>query len=85
MNREEEFTAVGWLNPAVVFTKPSPGNDIMHVRMLPQGLPPGVKDTVEAGLAAQPLWIAAESEKRCRGTFKQQVVDQAPVVADDIM
>ena len=76
---------MGWLNPAAVFAQPSPGDDIMHMWMLPQGLPPGVKDAVEADLAAQPLRIAAESKKRCRRTFKQQVVYQASVVADDIM
>jgi hypothetical protein len=55
----------------------------MNMRVVGQGLPPGVKHTQEADLRTEMLWIGGDPAQRLRRRPEQDVVNDSLVLEGD--
>ncbi len=74
LHRQEE-ARIFRANPASAIRREATGrNDAVHVRMLDQGLPPGVEDAQETDLSTEVSGIGGDFEQRRRAGAKEQVI-----------
>jgi hypothetical protein len=66
--------------PRAVARETARGHDAMHVRVVQEGLPPGVEDAQKAERGAEVLRRPGDLEERRRTRVEEQVVDHAFVL-----
>ena len=66
--------------PRAVAGETARGHDAVHVRVVQEGLPPGVEHAEKAECGAEVLRRPGDLEERRRTRLEEQVVDDALVV-----
>ena len=76
---QEEAAAAG--DPAAAVERESAGgHEAVHVRVVQQGLPPGVEEGEEADAGAEMTGIGGHLQERLRGGAEEQVVENARIL-----
>ena len=67
----------------VVERDPAAGHDVVDVRMVGEGLPPGVQDSEESELRSEVLRVASDRRESFRRGRKEQVIDRTLIAECD--
>ena len=70
-------------DPSSVGSEAAAWYDTVSVRMMRQGLAPGVENGDHAGLCAEVLWIGGDDADRLGGRLEQNVIDDCLVLQGD--
>ena len=81
MNGQEEVGSAS--NPASIRSEAAARHDAVHMRMMREGLPPGVQDGDHAGFGAKMFGIGADDADRLSRRLEQGVVDERLVLEGD--